>query len=96
MFEQSKGQIGSRGLVKRLRRKGVDYCDRVVGRYLVRALMREQGLVCRIRCAYRGRGGGAVVGFPNHLAAGVASAPDQQWSSDITYLKTRAGATCAW
>ena len=48
VFKNKNGKIGSRGIVKRLNKNGMK-----IGRYRVRTLMRNLGLVCRIRRSYK-------------------------------------------
>ena len=49
IFSEEKGKVGSRSIVGIMGNKG-----HVIGRFQVRAIMREQGLNCRIRKAYKG------------------------------------------
>lgn len=89
LFDASRGSLGSRGLVKRLRQEGF-----VVGRYRVRTLMKTLNLTVQQRRAYkvttvREPSHGVV---DNHLnRAFNPTQLDQVWAGDITYLRTREG-----
>ena len=89
LFEQSRGSLGSRELMKKLREEGFQ-----VGRYKVRKLMATLGLKVTQRVAYR-------VTTKREFGDAVAdnllnqnfnpTAPNQVWAGDITYLKTGEG-----
>ena len=89
LFDESRGSLGSRGLLKRLRQEGF-----VVGRYRVRTLMKRLNLRVQQRRAYKA----TTVREPSH---GVVDNPlnrafnphcmNQVWAGDITYLRTREG-----
>ena len=86
LFEESRGSLGSRGLVKRLRQEGF-----VVGRYRVRTLMKTLNLTVQQRCPYkattvRDSSHGVV---DNHLnRAFNPHRTDQRWAGDITRAST--------
>ncbi|MCW6023248.1 IS3 family transposase [Serratia marcescens] len=89
LFAASRLGAGSRTLVKRLREEGIN-----ISRWRVIKLMREEGLVCCQRRAYKvttkPREGAEVA--PNLLNQNFnPPGPDQVWVSDITYLKTGEG-----
>jgi putative transposase len=63
----------------------------VIGRYRVRQIMREHGLVCSIRKAYKGKSNGinrALV-FAKHKLQPASI--NTLWVTDITYIKTTGG-----
>jgi len=88
-FRKSRESLGSRELMKVLRKKGFD-----VGRAKTRSIMRQLNLVVRQRVAYR-------VTTKRELTHAVApnlvnmnfnpTQPNQIWAGDITYLKTGEG-----
>ncbi|HEB6950222.1 TPA: IS3 family transposase, partial [Salmonella enterica subsp. enterica serovar Hvittingfoss] len=89
LFAASREGAGSRVLVKKLREEGVS-----ITRWRVMKLMREEGLVCRQRRAYKvttkPRIGAEVA--PNLLNQNFTPpGPDQVWVQDITCLKTGEG-----
>lgn len=89
LFAASRQGAGSRTLAKKLREEGIN-----ITRWRVMKLMREEGLACRQRRAYKvttkPRPGGKVA--PNLLNQNFnPPGPDQVWVSDITYLKTGEG-----
>lgn len=88
LFIANREKVGSRVLVALLRQRG----ERV-GRYLVRALMREQGLACVIRRGYRGGKTKSAPACYPCLRPEIASAiaPNKAWVSDITYIRTLSG-----
>lgn len=84
-FRQSRHSAGSRTITALLRQQGVE-----TGRYKVRHLMREQGLVCKQPGphAYR-QARSERLDIPNHLAREFDVArPNQAWCGDITYIWT--------
>lgn len=89
LFIQSRESLGSRGLMRQLRKEGF-----VVGRYRVRRLMKQRGLVVKIKRKYR------VTTQSKHnlpVAENVLNRefnpqkPNQAWVSDITYVWTVQG-----
>ncbi len=88
-FHASGGNYGSRRLCAQLHAQGMP-----VGRYRVRRLMREQGLRARWRRKF-------IHTTDSRHALPIAdnvlnrqfhpSAPNQAWTSDITYVRTRRG-----
>lgn len=48
LFRQSRESLGSRGMMKQLRKEGVE-----IGRYRVRSLMKQLGLVVKVKRKYR-------------------------------------------
>lgn len=88
-FSASRESAGSRTLVKKLCEEGV-----TVSRWRVRKIMREEGLVCRQRRAWKVTTKlkkGAEFS-PNLLNQNFnPPGPDQIWVSDITYLRTGEG-----
>ena len=89
LFAASRESAGSRQLVNRLREEGTE-----ISRYRVMKLMKEEGLICQQRRAYkvttRPRPGAEVA--PNLLNQNFnPPGPDQVWVSDITYLRTGEG-----
>lgn len=80
---QSRGSAGSRSILGMLRERGV-----TIGRYKVRSLMREAGLVCKQpgKHAYK-RATIERVDIPNTLNREFqVSGPNQIWCGDITYI----------
>ena len=83
LFNVSRGSAGSRSIVTMLQGRGVP-----IGRYKVRALMRESGLICKQPGPHKYKQ--ATVerhDIPNRLDRefDVAS-PNQVWCGDITYI----------
>lgn len=85
-FNQNEGKVGSRSIVTELRRQGYS-----IGRYRVRMIMREAGLVCRIRQAYKGRLPRTNPDRVFKLNELQPTQTNQRWVTDITYLRTRQG-----
>jgi putative transposase len=87
---QSRQTYGSPRLVGELRKQG-----RRHGRNRIARLMRQQGLLGRQKRRYRVRTTDSNHNepiAPNRLAdAPIASAPNQLWVSDITYIQTQEG-----
>ncbi|MGY0147476.1 IS3 family transposase [Edwardsiella tarda] len=89
LFIASRQSAGSRSLTKKLREEGIE-----ISRWRVMKLMKEEGLVCVQRRAYKvttkPRAGAEVA--PNLLNQNFnPPGPDQVWVSDVTYLKTGEG-----
>lgn len=83
LFNASRGAAGSRSLVTMLRDRGT-----MIGRFKVRALMREAGLVCKQPRAHQyKRARVERMAIPNRLdrAFDVAQS-NQVWCGDITYI----------
>lgn len=84
VFSQFEGRAGSRKIVAMLRHKGI-----TIGRYLVRQLMRENGLVCLIRRQWKASNKAASEAvYPNLLKTAGNS---RVFVSDITYIRTLGG-----
>ncbi|WP_432695585.1 IS3 family transposase [Marinobacterium sp. YM272] len=84
-FKLSRGALGSRGICDFLASEGI-----VAGRYLVRRLMKESGLVCKQpgRHKYK-RTTIEHVDIPNRLNREFdVLHPNQVWCGDITYIWT--------
>ena len=89
LFAQSRGSLGSRGMVRQLYKEG-----HRLGRYRVRRLMKRLGLVVKIKRQYRvttqSRHDLPVAG--NVLNREFTQArPNQVWVADITYVWTVQG-----
>ncbi|HCM8928515.1 TPA: IS3 family transposase, partial [Salmonella enterica subsp. enterica serovar Paratyphi B] len=89
LFSASRQGAGSRTLVRRLREEGIK-----ISRYRVMKLMKEEGLECQQRRAYKvttkPRPGAEVA--PNLLNQNFnPPGPNLAWTSDITYLRTGEG-----
>jgi putative transposase len=84
IFEQSRGTYGSPRIHRALVASG-----RRVSRRRVERLMREAGLRARAAKLYRRVPGlhGFFRSIPNRQLDRLATAPDQVWVGDITYLK---------
>ncbi len=89
LFIQSRESLGSRGLMRQLRKEGF-----VVGRYQVRSLMNQLGLVVKVKRKYRVT---TQSKHPFPVAENVLNRefnpakPNQSWVSDITYVWTVQG-----
>ncbi|WP_126450541.1 IS3 family transposase [Pseudomonas fluorescens] len=83
LFSQSRGSAGSRSILGMLREEGV-----TIGRFRVRRLMRELGLVCKQPGSHAYKQ--ATVerpDIPNRLNREFATEhPNQVWCGDITYV----------
>jgi transposase InsO family protein len=90
IFADSRGTYGSPRLVRELRKKG-----RKHGRNRVARLMKEKGLAGRQKGRYRVQTTDSNHDepiAPNRLAeAPAATAPNQIWVADITYIDTQEG-----
>ena len=84
LFAQSRGTYGSPRIHRGLRASGLR-----VSRRRVERLMREAGLRARAAKLYRRIPGlhGFFASIPNRQLDRLATAPDQVWVGDITYLK---------
>ena len=89
LFKKSRNSLGSREMVKALRKEGFQ-----IGRYRVRTLMSQLGLKVRQRLAYK------VTTKRKHSDAVADNllnqnfnpvGPNQVWAGDVTYLKTAEG-----
>lgn len=89
LFTASRGSLGSREMMKKLRKEG--YC---IGRYKVRKLMKKLNLVVKQRTAYK------VTTQRKHTDAVADNLLNQNfnpvktnqvWAGDVTYLKTGEG-----
>lgn len=89
LFAQSRDSLGSRGMVRQLRKEGHN-----IGRYRVRQLMKQLGLTVKIKRKYR------VTTQSQHdlpVAGNVLNrefnqaSPNQAWVTDITYVWTVQG-----
>lgn len=83
-FNASRSASGSRTLVQELRREG-----HKVGRFKVRALMREAGLKCKQRRPHRYRSSGAeALIAENQLKRNFkVSTINEVWCGDVTYIQ---------
>lgn len=89
LFDDSRGSLGSREMMKNLRQHGYD-----IGRYRVRKLMRQMNLVVSQRVAYK-------VTTQRKCSDAVAdnllnqnfnpTASNEVWAGDVTYCKTGEG-----
>jgi putative transposase len=89
LFEDSRESLGSREMMKKLRKEGFE-----IGRYWVRKLMQKLGLKVTQRIAYKvttnRKHGDAVA--DNLLNQNFnPTGPNQVWAGDVTYLKTGEG-----
>lgn len=85
LFKQSCCSLGSRGMRYMLLNQGIK-----IGRYLVRKLMRESGLISKQRKKHRYQNTvDETILVPNTLNRQFKPAyPNHVWSSDITYIWT--------
>ena len=89
LFKQSRESLGSREMMKRLRKEGFE-----IGRYKVRSLMKKLNLIVRQRIAYkvttnRKHSDEVADNLLNQNFNPVSL--NQVWAGDITYLKTGEG-----
>ena len=89
LFKQSRSSLGSREMMKKLRKEGFK-----IGRFRVRKLMQRLGLKVTQRVAYK------ITTKRKHSDAVAANllnlnfnpvGPNQVWAGDVTYLKTGEG-----
>ncbi|WP_102531010.1 IS3 family transposase [Shewanella sp. 10N.286.52.B9] len=89
LFKQSRGSLGNREMVKKLRKEGYQ-----VGRYLVRKIMYRLRLKATQRRAYKvttqRKHSDAVADNLLNMNFNPVSA-NQIWAGDVTYLKTGEG-----
>jgi len=83
IFRESRSSAGSRTITEIMRTEGIE-----IGRYKVRKLMQESGLICKQPGSHANKQ--ATVerpDIPNHLDRQFNVAqPDQVWCGDITYI----------
>lgn len=89
LFEASRNSLGSREMMKKLRKEGYR-----IGRYKVRNLMKNLGLIVTQRVAYKvttkRKDGDAVA--DNLLNQNFnPTGPNEIWAGDVTYLRTGEG-----
>jgi len=89
LFKQSRNSLGSRELMKNLRKEGI-----AISRYKVSKLMKKLGLIVTQRVAYkvttkRRHGDDVADNLLNQNFNPVG--PNQIWAGDITYLLTGEG-----
>ena len=89
LFAQSRESLGSRGMVRQLRKEGHN-----IGRYRVRQLMKQLGLMVKIKRRYRvttqSKHDWPVAGNVLNREFSQAS-PNRAWVSDITHVWTVQG-----
>lgn len=83
LFNQSRGSAGSRTIVSMLQARGTD-----IGRFKVRSLMRESGLICKQPGPHKYKHATVErVDIPNTLSREFdVSEPNRVWCGDITYI----------
>lgn len=83
LFSHSRSAAGSRTLKDMLRAEGIE-----IGRFLVRRLMKEAGLVCKQPGNHRYRQAtNERPDIPNQLVRSFqVDTPNQVWCGDITYI----------
>jgi transposase InsO family protein len=90
VYQHSRQSYGSPRLYRALQRQGV-----ACGRHRVARLMRAHGLAARGKRRFRPQTtqrAAYVVPAPNRLAQDFsATAPNQKWASDFTYIETGEG-----
>ena len=88
LFAQSRDSLGSRGMVRQLRKEGHN-----IGRYRVRPLMKQLGLTVKIKRRYRittqSKHDWPVAGNVLNREFNQAS-PNRAWVSDISVLQQAA------
>ncbi len=85
VFKATRSGLGSRGIRNTLATEGIN-----IGRYLVRSLMKESGLVCKQPGPHKyKRATVEHVDIPNRLNRQFnVTQPDEVWCGDITYIWT--------
>lgn len=85
VFAASRSGLGSRGIRDTLTSEGI-----TVGRYLIRRLMKESGLICKQPGPHKyKRATVEHINIPNQLNRQFnAAAPNTVWCGDITYIWT--------
>lgn len=89
LFKASRESLGSREMMKKLRKEGI-----VVGRYRVRQLMARLGLKVKQRVAYKAT---TKRKHSDSVADNLLnqnfnpSEPNKVWAGDVTYLQTAEG-----
>jgi putative transposase len=83
LFNQSRGAAGSRTLVAMLQERGTS-----IGRFKVRGLMRESGLICKQPGPHKYKHATVErIDIPNTLDREFdVPGPNQVWCGDITYI----------
>lgn len=88
-FNRHNGTLGARRLAFMVSAKGIK-----IGYHKTRKLMKELGLVCRIRRKYRAKSSnaGSARVYENLLGAmECLESTNQAWVTDITYIRTKKG-----
>lgn len=85
IFTEARSSVGSRGIRSILADEGVN-----AGRYLIRRLMKESGLICKQPGPHKyKRASVEHVEIPNRLNRQFeVAAPNKVWCGDITYIWT--------
>lgn len=85
IFTEARSSVGSRGIRGILADEGID-----AGRYFIRRLMKESGLVCKQPGPHKYRRASVEhVDIPNRLNRQFEiAAPNKVWCGDITYIWT--------
>lgn len=85
VFNATRSGLGSRGIKDTLTAEGIH-----IGRYLVRSLMKESGLVCKQPGPHKyKRATVEHIDIPNRLNRQFnVTQPDKVWCGDITYIWT--------
>jgi putative transposase len=83
LFNESRGSAGSRSIVSMMRQEGTE-----IGRFKVRRLMQQSGLVSKQPGSHRYLHASIErADIPNHLNQEFeASGPNKVWYGDITYV----------
>lgn len=85
IYDDSEGRYGSPRVYQELRREGV-----TVGKNRVAKVMQQWGMRARVTRVHRrlARRRHELKALPNYrLGAPAPDAVDQQWSSDVTYIR---------